>query len=253
MMDINQKKTIIFAHRGASAYAPENTLQAFRLAVSQGADAFELDTKLSADRIPVVIHDFTVDRTTNGTGFVSKMTLAQLKELDAGTTFDKVFVNERIPTLEEVLDEFGGKVLINIELTNYKSLFDSLPNKVAELIDRMNIPHSNLIISSFNPIALIKFHRLLPDIFIGLLVSPGKSVYWATTPLYALVPKNAIHPEQSSVTRRYIERIHKMNLKVYAYTVNDENRMADFFSWGVDGIFTDNPLKALQILENTED
>ena len=95
-------QTIIFAHRGASAYAPENTLAAFHLAVQQNADAIELDTKLSRDGHVVVIHDRTVDRTTSGTGQVNDMTLSELQELDAGSHFNATFKDEHIPTLDEV-------------------------------------------------------------------------------------------------------------------------------------------------------
>ncbi|MBU0511232.1 MAG: glycerophosphodiester phosphodiesterase, partial [Chloroflexi bacterium] len=109
----------IFAHRGASAYAPENTLAAFDLAIRQNADAIELDAKLSADGHVVIIHDQTVDRTTDGTGRVSDLQLAALQELDAGCTYDEAFRHERIPTLGEVFDAVGRKILINVELTNY--------------------------------------------------------------------------------------------------------------------------------------
>ena len=112
---------LVIAHRGASMYAPENTLAAFELAIEMGADAIELDTMLTADGIPIVIHDHSLDRTTDGIGSVSSKTVAELKLLDAGSAFDIRFAGERIPTLEEVFSAVGKKIMINVELKNYVS------------------------------------------------------------------------------------------------------------------------------------
>src|SRR3970040_2158507 len=108
---------LILGHRGASAYAPENTLAAFRRALELGADGFELDVTLSADGVPVVIHDDTVDRTTDGSGPVANLTLAQLKQLPAGfrARFGTEFAGERIPTLEEVVARLGQRALLHVE------------------------------------------------------------------------------------------------------------------------------------------
>ncbi len=108
---------MIFAHRGASAHAPENTIAAFLLALTQGADGIELDAKLTADGHVVVIHDQTIDRTTKETGRVGNMSLAELIELDAGSHFDVAYEGEPIPTLEQVFEALGKKTFINIELT----------------------------------------------------------------------------------------------------------------------------------------
>ena len=143
-------KPAIFAHRGASAYAPENTLASFELAIHQEADAIELDAKLTADGQVVVIHDQTVNRTTDGNGRVGKMTLTQIRQLDAGSYFAAAFYDERIPTLEEVFETVGRKILINIELTNYASMKDSLPEKVADLVRRHQL-EKRVMFSSFNP------------------------------------------------------------------------------------------------------
>jgi glycerophosphoryl diester phosphodiesterase len=120
-------RPVIFAHRGASGYAPENTLTAFNLAVQQGSDAIELDVKLTADGQIVVFHDQTLERTTSATGKIGEKTLSELKELDAGSHFDISYLNERIPTLEEVFEAVGQRTSINVELTNYASPYDRLP------------------------------------------------------------------------------------------------------------------------------
>ena len=128
-------KPMVSAHRGACKYAPENTIASFDLAVEQGADAIELDAKLSADGKVMVIHDQTVDRTTNGKGKVNQLTHQELKQLDAGSFFDPRFSGERIPTLDEVFESVGRKIFINVELTNYASRHDELVPLVDELHD----------------------------------------------------------------------------------------------------------------------
>lgn len=230
----------IFAHRGASAYAPENTLAAFELAVCQNADAIELDAKLSADGHVVVIHDQTVDRTTDGTGRVCDFPLAALKELDAGRAYDDAFRQERIPTLGEVFDAVGRQILINVELTNYKSLTDALPDKVAELVKRHNVVQ-NVMFSSFNPLALRRIHRLLPDVSLGLLAFRGRGGAWARSRLGRWVPYQALHPAAIDTCPGLIQQQQARGFRVHTYTVNTAEDMQRFFEWGIDGIFTDDP------------
>ena len=126
----------IFAHRGSSVHAPENTLSAFKLAISHHADAIELDAKLCATGEVVVIHDQSVDRTTNGSGKVLELPLTALRELDAGSWFGTDFQGEGIPTLDEVFEVVGRKIFINVEITNYATPFDDLPQKVVEIVRR---------------------------------------------------------------------------------------------------------------------
>src|SRR5690606_38697099 len=127
-------------------------------AIDQGADAIELDAKLSADGEVVVIHDQTVNRTTTGSGRVGEMTLKELRALDAGSFFDITFQGEKIPTLNEVFALVGKRIPINVELTNYASLTDDLPDKVAALVRRHNLTRQ-VLFSSFNPLALLRIRR----------------------------------------------------------------------------------------------
>lgn len=237
----------IFAHRGASAYAPENTLAAFELAVRQKADAIELDAKLSADGHVVVIHDQTVDRTTNGAGAVGAMSLSQLRQLDAGVCFDQRFKGEGIPTLDEVFGRIGQQIYINVELTNYASLTDSLPQKVIELVEKHNLV-GRVLFSSFNPLALLKVHRFMPGASIGLLTLGKNMGTLARTLFGAALSHQALHPHYHDVTPKLIARTHRRGRKVFAYTVNQAPEMQRLFQMGVDGIFTDDPLLARQIL-----
>ena len=151
----------MIAHRGASLIAPENTLLAFRLAAELGADAIELDVKLTADGHAVIHHDRTLDRTTDGSGPLSAKTLEELQRLDAGSHLDLKFSGESIPTLRQVFHEIGDRLLMNIELTNYARPFNGLPEVVSRMIFEFDLM-GRVLISSFNPIALIKMRRFAP-------------------------------------------------------------------------------------------
>lgn len=228
----------IIAHRGASADAPENTLAAFQLALDQGADGIELDVMLSKDRQLVVIHDDLVDRTTNGTGRVQDLTLAELRALDAGS-------GEKIPTLDEVLTRFGGKFLINIELKNYNTIFDSLPLDVAALIQDHGVADS-ILISSFNPINFPRFHRRLPDIPIGILTFPGKARFFA----YGLFRYDALHPYFKDVDEALVQRMHARGREINVWTVDEAADIRHLAKIGVDSLITNRPLRAMSALES---
>lgn len=238
----------IIAHRGASAYAPENTLASFKLALQQGADGIELDAKLSADGHVVVIHDQTVDRTTPFHGKVSDFRVAELRKMDAGSHFDIAFKGEPIPTLEEVLKAVGQLTYINVELTNYASPTDPLPEKVAELVRQYKLSH-RVIFSSFNPIALLRIRRLLPEAPIGLLAFPGLNGWLARGWAGRLLRYQSLHPELQDVTASLVNRLHRQAARVYVYTVNLETDMLRLFQLNVDGIFTDDPLLAQRTLK----
>jgi glycerophosphoryl diester phosphodiesterase len=241
---------VIFAHRGASSDAPENTLAAFDLAHRQGAEAIELDAKLTADGQVVVIHDQTVDRTTQGSGRVKEMSLTQLKELDAGSHFDMRFKGEPIPTLDEVFAAFGQKLFINVELTNYASLLDALPAEVAGLVKQHGLSH-RVMFSSFNPIALLRIHRLLPETPVGLLALPGNSGAWARSWPGRIIPYQALHPALDDVTPDLVEKCHRLGKRVFVWTVNQVEDMRRLMEMKVDGIFTDDPVSARQVLYAT--
>ena len=121
---------VIIAHRGDKTHAPENTLAAFKSAAENGADAIEFDVKLTADGRIIVLHDPTVNRTTNGLGKISQLPYAAVRELDAGAWFSEEFRGECIPTLDEVFETVGKRLYMNIELTNYATPFDNLVPKV---------------------------------------------------------------------------------------------------------------------------
>ncbi|MCX6055762.1 MAG: glycerophosphodiester phosphodiesterase family protein [Chloroflexi bacterium] len=238
---------VIFAHRGACASAPENTLASFELAVKQLADAVELDAKLSKDGQVVVIHDPTVDRTTNGSGSVNRLTLAELKTLDAGGKFDPKYKGEKIPTLDEVFESVGGKVFVNVELTNYKSSRDALIEKTARIVKNHKM-EARVIFSSFLPKNLIAIRKLLPDTLVGLLCLEGAAGLLSRSFFFRKVFPLAIHPYLADVSGPYVANEHKNKRRVHVWTVNEENDLKRLAEIGVDGIFTDDPMKARRIL-----
>jgi len=245
-MRIGTARPLIFAHRGASAYAPENTLAAFNLALEQGADGIELDAKLTADGEVVVIHDQTVDRTTDGQGRVSQMTLAQLRQLDAGVWKGTAFKGCKIPTLAEVFEALGNHLIINIELTNYGSPEDGLPEKAARLVQTYHLEES-VLFSSFLPSNLVLIRKMLPQVPLAILARPGPAGRNHRSVQSRNVAQEFLHPHFLDTTKRLIDREKAAGRQVTAWTVNFPFMMRRLIHAGVDGLITDNPRLGLTI------
>ena len=228
----------ILAHRGASAHAPENTMAAFELALSHQADGIELDVMLSKDDQVVVIHDDTVDRTTDGCGRVRDMTLDELKSLDAGD-------GQKIPTLIDVFEQLGDKCLLNIELKNYTTIFDRLPIAVAHIVRTYHLEDS-VIISSFNPFNLPRFRRRLGDVDLGLITLPDKASHW----IWRLFRYDALHPHFTDVDQILVSALHAQNRQVNVWTVDEPEEILRLADLNVDSIITNDPLEARKVLES---
>ena len=237
---------MIFAHRGASAHAPENTLAAFELALAQNADAIELDVKLSADGHVVVIHDPTVDRTTGSKGRVKDLSLAELRSLEAGRFFSEQYRGEKIPTLEEVFEAVGKRIFINVELTNYDTPRDQLVETVCMLVKKFGL-QNHVMFSSFLASNLSKARAYLPEVPRGLLALNGLLGAWARSFGFAFGKYHALHPYLKDVTPEQVQRVHRLQRRVHVWTVNLAEDMRRLFHWGVDAIFTDDPQLALQV------
>lgn len=231
-------KPKIIAHRGASAGAPENTIAAFQLALDLQADGIELDVMLTADKQLVVIHDDTVDRTTNGSGRVSDLNLEEIRRLDAGQ-------GEKVPTLLEVLDAFGGKLLINIELKNYTSIFDTLPVEVSKLIKSYGLVE-DVLISSFNPFNISRVQRRIPDAKLGLITQPQQAKRW----IWRFFEYDSLHPHFKDVDPILVSALHARNRKVNAWTVDDPQEIKRLVDLKVDGIITNDPKGAGEVLRS---
>jgi glycerophosphoryl diester phosphodiesterase len=239
---------LIIAHRGDSANAPENTLVAFRLAYENGADGIELDVMLSADRQLVVIHDDTLDRTSNGHGEVGEIPLTALRELDAGAWFSPKFKGEPIPLLDEVFTELGGKFLINVELKNYKTPKDQLPELVVALVKKYALSDS-VLLSSFNARNLLRAKSLAPEIGTGLLTLPGLLGLPMRGFLGRRYGADDLHPYYRDVSAKMVQTRHQMGQKVNVWTVDAPDDLRRMQSCGVDMIICNDPAHARQILE----
>ena len=244
---------LILCHRGAKNYAPENTLAAFKIALELGADGFELDTQLTSDGHVVVHHDKSVERTTNGHGELFKLSLAELRELDVGSSFSEEFHGEKIPTLDEVFETIGKRAIINVELKNFSTPFDNLVEKVCDVV-RQHAMQKNIIFSSFLPWNLKKAARILPEVPRGLIAIKGGWGMLERSFIFAFGKYDALHPNLEDVTQQQIYLAHRLKRRVHVWTVNEEADMRRLFKWGVDGVLTDDPQLALKVRgEKVED
>ncbi|MCE5208218.1 MAG: glycerophosphodiester phosphodiesterase [Chloroflexi bacterium] len=244
----NLAQPAIFGHRGASGYAPENTMAAFELAIRQGADGIEFDVKLSSDGHVVIIHDPSVDRTTNGTGWVKNLTLKELKALDAGSSFSSRFAGEPIPGLAELFEHLRDQIYFNIELTNYTTQNDALPEKTAELVLQYHL-QDNIIFSSFSKKTLTRIKALLPQVPVAMLASRGLLGIVNRSVIGRNVAPDALHPHYTDVTPALMRHQKEIGRKVNVWTVNDESAMRRMIDYGVNGIITNDPKLAQHIRE----
>jgi glycerophosphoryl diester phosphodiesterase len=241
-------QTLNFGHRGASAYAPENTLAAFNLAFDLGADGVELDVSLTQDGVPVVIHDDRVDRTTDGRGAVKDMTLAEIQRLDAGAKFDAKFRGERVPTLAEVLSTVGKRGIVNIELKSGKLADVGLETAAIARVIEESGAADRVIISSFNHFALHRMHDLDARLPIGFLYFnrvPISLPYVETRPL---ARPTALHPRFVVVTPGFVKWARGKNYQINTWTVDEPEEMRRLIALGVDSIMTNKPDVLRQVL-----
>jgi len=233
----------IFAHRGTSKHAPENTMAAFSLAYQQGADGIETDVHLTKDHVPVLMHDERINRTTNGTGYIKNHTFNQLKDLDAGSWFSPEFIGSRIISLDEFLEWIQDKPLyLNIELKNNKIDYNHLEHIVYDRIAHYHLLHRTTL-STFNPKSVKRLKHMNRNIGVALLISKRyKNLVSAAKDLGA----NAIHIKYRLLNQLLVDRSHQENMAIRVYTVNKPKSMMRSFSMGCDGIFTDVPKTAIQ-------
>jgi len=237
---------IIIAHRGDKTHAPENTLAAFTLAAENGADAIELDVKLTADGRVIVLHDQTVNRTTNGMGKISKLPYAAVRDLDAGAWFSEKFRGERIPTLDEVFETVSKRLYINVELTNYFTPGDGLVPKVVDLVKKHGL-QNRMLFSSFFARNLEMTRLLLPEVPRGLLCMRGILGSWGRTFTWR-GDYFALHPYLNEVDPGLVYRVQAAGKRVHVWTVNPEEELKRMIGLGVDAIITDDPVLALSLL-----
>ena len=232
----------IIAHRGYRARYPENTLVAFQAALDAGVQMIELDVALSRDRKLVVIHDATLERTTNGEGAVRDYTLAQLKRLDAGGWFHPRFAGERLPELSEVLDLADGKVLINIEIKSHAyephHPPDAVERQTLDLVCRRNMAE-RVLISSFE-LNLLKYIATLEHAPALGLVSRNPADKHTLEHCRHL---NVIswHPNHQILTPDQVKMMHAHDIRVFPYNADTSEEIARVLEMGVDGVISSDP------------
>ncbi len=257
----------ILGHRGASAYAPENTLIAFERAFELGADGIELDVTLTRDGIPVVIHDDRVDRTTNGNGLVSEMTVEEIQRLDAGGSFNVKFRGEKIPTLEKVLAYVPADKIVNVELKTLalrlwpgnvtRLKFPQYAKMSMDMLGRLWEPAdleravvrvieqtratNRVIVSSFNPIALYRVMKLNPTLARGLLYFKELPFFLGRAWLRPLVRPHALHPRNTTLTESLARWAHARGYQINTWTVDDPAEARRIAALGANGIITNRP------------
>ena len=233
-------KTKIFAHRGASGYAPENTLEAFALAITQGADGIELDVQLTKDGIPVVIHDETIDRVTEKKGWVKDYTLKELKKLTVLKDKFPEYSAAKIPTLEEVLDAVKASgIQVNIELKT----------GIADLVKKAGM-EERVIYSSFNHYSIQQMKKIVPEAETAYLYSDvilNVAEYAKNTKVDGLHPA-VYHVKMADFLKEYLGS----NLNVRVWTVNEKADMKWLIDAGVTAIITNYPDMAVQIKKEAE-
>jgi glycerophosphoryl diester phosphodiesterase len=216
-------------------------MAAFLLAGEMGADGIELDVHLSADVELVVIHDHTVDATTDGHGAVSTLSLAQLQQLDAGSRFDPRFAGERIPTLRQVFEGVGQRLLINVEIKAPPGRHPAtLEQEVVRLIEESGMI-DRVLISSFSPRSLRRARRLNRHIPLALLYSRPEPAVLPRLLRWGRIPYDALHPHYGLVDARTMGRARARGQRVNVWTVNETEDMRRMRDLGVDGIITNYP------------
>lgn len=232
----------IYAHRGYSGAYPENTMIAFKKALEANADGIELDVQLSKDGQVVIIHDETLDRTTDGSGKVVDHTLAELKEFNAAHSWRGGSEFHPIPLFEEYCAWVSTTDLTtNIELKTGLIYYPELEAKCIAIIQKYNL-QERVFFSSFNHLSLVTARAIDPAIGVGALV-----MEWGLEGAGQAVSDYGFqyyHPSYKSLTKAQVEECHRYGVKVNVWTVNTMQALEDCYAWGVDGIFTDFPTVA---------
>ncbi len=237
--------TLIIAHRGSSGTHPENTLPAFAEAVRAGADCIELDVHFTKDKHLVVIHDESVERTTNGKGLVREMTLEEIKELDAGSWFAPKYKATKISTLQEVLNlllQMQYRGILNIELKTDKYHYPEIEAAVSEVVLSRDWPFSHWY-SSFNLESLRIMHEIEPEARLDLVLKKSRAKVEAALELDFI---EGIHPSHNWLQEN-LELVKTYPKPIRPWSVNLYLSMIECMNLKVDGMFTDFPEKANRV------
>jgi len=232
----------IIGHRGACGYAPENTLESIQTAADMGIEWVELDVKLTADNVPIIFHDDTLDRTTNGEGNVAETLWENIEDLDAGSWFAGSFYDSRVPTLEQALNlviELG--LGLNLEIKPCPNRDVETAQIALDMLSRVWDDHHMIMISSFSEIALETVADMTGgDWAIGYLIDDIPE-NWREVAKHVCAKTININGNMDGLKREFIEDIIDENYGILAYTINEPIHAQKLVNWGIDGVFTDEP------------
>jgi glycerophosphoryl diester phosphodiesterase len=259
-----EQQALNIAHRGASGYAPEHTIPSYELGDQMGGDYIEIDLQMTKDGHLIAMHDETLDRTTNGTGKVKDHTLAEIKQLDAGSWFNKEYPQYakpeykglKVPTLDEILDHFGTDHNYYIE-TKAPEVYPGMEEKLLDtlkkhgLLTKSALENKRVIIQSFSKESLKKVHNLNADIPLVQLLWYEQNQKGEITDAelndiaqYAI----GVGPNYEKIDQAYVQKVRDKGLEIHPYTVNKQSEMKKLLDWGVTGMFTNFPDKLEEML-----
>ena len=236
---------MVLGHRGASADAPENTLAAFKEAVAQSADGVELDAMVCGSGEVVVCHDPNLTRLAGLNIDIGETPYSRLREIDVGSRFGVAFRGEPIPLLSQVLAALPDGLVVNVELKCDRFADGGLPRKVAAEIVESNQRHT-IVVSSFNPVELVKMRLASPSTPLGLLFEPEGAWWLRHGTLAPLVANCSVHPEHTQCTVATVGRWHQRGYSVFTWTVDDADEIRRLCQAGVDAIITNRPRATLE-------
>lgn len=229
-----------FAHRGSLTEAPENTLPAFQKAIDHGAKALELDVQLTKDDHLIVCHDHKLTRfNKDATGLIKDYTLEEIKKVDVGASFSKEFSGVTLPTLKEVLAICPKDIKLNIEIKNIPIIYNWIEELLINCLTK-NKRMQNVLISSFDHVALKRVQEIAPDIELGMLFYYRMLNPWEYAKNSGL-NITSIHPNQIYTDQAFVENCKAFGYKVYPFTVNNLERYKELVDFGVDGVFSNEP------------
>ncbi|ANU15347.1 Glycerophosphoryl diester phosphodiesterase [Planococcus halocryophilus Or1] len=261
--ELNPNRFLNIAHRGASGYAPEHTLASYELGEEMHGDYIEVDLQMTKDGVLIAMHDEKVDRTTNGSGFVRDMTLAEIKKLDAGSWFNKAYPEKAQPqyeglqvlTLEEVIETFGKGSRYYIE-TKAPNVYPGMEKELVRVLEKYKLTGQNaqsgkVLVQSFSQESLLKMHRLDSEIPLVQLISYAVPAVISNTELeYMKKYAVGVGMSYTKIDRAYVEKVRSHGLLIHPYTVNDRADMERLIDWGVTGMFTNYPDVLEDVLKN---
>lgn len=251
----SQGKNIVnVAHRGASGYAPEHTMESYRLGKKLKGDFIEIDLQMTKDGELVAMHDEKVDRTTDGTGWVKDMTLKEIKQLDAGSWFNEKYpeyakgnyAGLQVPTLEEVFQEFGRASNYYIE-TKSPDTYPGMEEKLLAILKEYKMIDKkgrtrNILIQSFSKESLLKVHSLAPNLpLVQLFSYPDQAQITADEVKAIKEYAIGLGPNYKRIDEKYVQTVRAQGLEIHPYTVNSKEDMQRLLEWGVTGVFTNYP------------